>query len=111
MTFTKINGSNTYTSMEDEVTISAEAGIKNSNVDKKLIEHTDKTINEIPTVSDYISNIVNGYETSNITNINGDILNNTNIMDVVNTVGETPSPDDLKKKAKAIMLNLLGYAS
>lgn len=106
-----VNGSNTYTSMEDEVTISAEVGIKNSNVDNKLIEHTDRTINEIPTVSDYISNIVNGYGTSNITNINGEMLNNTNIMDVINTIGETPNPDDMKKKAKAMMLNPLRYAS
>ena len=106
-----INGTDFLSSMESEAIKSAELSLKNSKRKKGLIEKVDEEMYEIPTVSDYINRIVNGDSVSTITDINGKLIDNSNIMEVINTIGENPSPINTKRKAKIKNLNLLGYAS
>ena len=106
-----INGTDFLSSMESEAIKSAELSLKNSKRKKGLIEKVDEEMYEIPTVSDYINRIVNSDSVSTITDINGKLIDNSNIMEVINTIGENPSPINTKRKAKIKNLNLLGYAS
>jgi len=85
-----VDGSKDDMSMQSELTTSAETGLKNTNVSKKLIEKSDKTLDSIPTVNSYVVNVIDN-------NINGigkpaiiytyknDIINPGNVMDVINT--------------------------
>ena len=93
-----INDKSYNSSMEIAITETSEANMKHLNDDNKLIESTDKSIYEIPTVSDYISNVVNGIDNANITDLNDVILNETNIMDVVNTIGLEIQTENYKMK-------------
>ncbi|MBQ2610952.1 hypothetical protein IJF81_01015, partial [bacterium] len=95
-----INGTDFLSSMESEAIKSAELSLKNSNRKKDLIEKVDEEMYEIPTVSDYIDKVVNGDGISIITDINGKLIDNSNIMEVVNTIGEEPTSIDTKRKIK-----------
>ena len=46
--------------MEIAITEASETNMKNSHIGDKLIEKTDKSLYNIPTVADYISSNVNG---------------------------------------------------
>ena len=92
-------------SMEVAITEASEANIKNANIGRNSMDKADKSLNETPTISDYISNIVNSDLGTEITNINGDALNESNIMDAINTLGATQTPDKKEDKSKLIGYN------
>ncbi|MBR1907660.1 hypothetical protein IJ818_01840, partial [bacterium] len=89
-----VNGSKDSYSMESEITLSAASSVNNTNVGEKVIEKSDKSVYEMPTVADYINEItVAGLKDNNtITNINDGTVSNTNITDFVN-VDETSKSD------------------
>ena len=91
-------------SMEIAITEASEANIKNTNIGRNSIDKTDKSLNETLTISDYISNIVYGDAKAEVTNFNGEDINELNIMDAINTLGAIQAPEKKEDKSK-----LLGY--
>ena len=94
-------------SMEIAITESSEANIKNTNIGRNPIDSADKSLIGTPTMSDYISNIVNRYVEGNVTNFNNEELGEYNIMDVINTskIIKAPKHSD-KEEDKS---KLIGY--
>ena len=80
--------------MESEITLSAASSVNNTNVGEKVIEKSDKSVYEMPTVADYINEITGAElkDNNTITNINDGTVSNTNITDFVN-VDETSKSD------------------
>ena len=80
-----IRNKNYNSSMENAITEASEATVKNAQFREKTINKTDISLYAVPTVSDYFSNVVNGGENADITNIKGDLLNTENVFDTINT--------------------------
>ena len=84
-------------SMEIAITESSEANIKNTNIGRNPTDSAVKSLTSIPTISDYISNIVNGYVEGTITNYLDEELGEYNIMDVINTSNIIKTPENSDK--------------
>ena len=81
----RIENKNYNSSMEIAITEASEATVKNAHFGEKAIDRTDMSLYAVPTVSDYISNVVNDGGNADITNIKGDLLNTENVYDAINT--------------------------
>ena len=86
----RIRNKSYNSSMEMAITEASEATVKNAQLKE------DTSLYVVPTVSDYISNVVNGGENANITNMKGELLNTENIFDAVNTEFLTVSKETNK---------------
>ena len=88
--------------------VEIKADIKNAGFGEQMSEKTVNFVYDMLPTAQHISNYTNGTDEATITDMNGRVIDYSNIMDVVNTVGEEPTPIDIKRKIKE--LNVLGYA-
>ena len=96
-----INLDNKYNSMNGAITSSNAASMKNTNVGEKTIEKTDKLLNKMPTVHNYVQNAIgmdgNAIRSHLIRTLQGDIVNSGNVMNVINTSMKNDNVNRLKK--------------
>lgn len=81
----RIGNKNYNSSMKIAITEASEATVEKAHFGEKAIDKTDMSLYAVPTVSDYISNVVNDGGNADITNIKGDLLNTENVFDAINT--------------------------
>ena len=100
---TLVNKEAYATSMEGEITLASEVAMKNSYHGKSVIDEADDSLYSNSTVSDYISSVV-GSSDYLITDDNGSLINNLNVMDIIRqktphkSVNQNFSQDDERKK-------------
>lgn len=102
---TTVNKEGYETSMEGEVTLSAESGNKNSYHGETIANDAENTVNNMPSLSDYVSNVskVND-DMDYLKGLSGAPLDETNIMNIINqnktddADGEKYSEEEKKEK-------------
>ena len=89
--------------MEGEITLASETALRNSYHGKDVEDEADDSLYNNSTVSDYISSVV-GSRDHLVTDDNGSLINNLNVMDIIRqktphkSVNQNLSQDDERKK-------------
>ena len=98
-----INKETNAASMEGEITLASETALRNSYHGKDVEDEADDSLYNNSTVSDYISSVV-GSRDHLVTDDNGSLINNLNVMDIIRqktphkSVNQNLSQDDERKK-------------
>ena len=98
-----INKETNAASMEGEITLASETALRNSYHGKSVMDEADDLLYNNSTVSDYISSVV-GSRDHLVTDDNGSLINNINVMDIIRqrkphkSINHNLSQDDERKK-------------